>query len=127
LPGESLHGFFDVATTSIDLIVLFGNTNVFDKKSSVYYDTRLPGVSLDKIADCARVDKFPKIAHYSIACQDRNILLKYKGNGFVEPRRGDAIQRVGLVGRLTGNTALISRLDYSTNIPSLTLNFMLST
>ncbi len=54
------------------------------------------------------------------------MLLKYKGNGLVEPRSGDSVGRVGLLGLLQGHRHAANIVDYSTNVPAVHKKYVLS-
>jgi hypothetical protein len=61
-----------------------------------------------------------------MASKDRNILLKYKGGSNVLPRKGDSINRVGIIGKMQGRRASEHKIDYSTNVDDLNLVFTIS-
>jgi len=111
--------------------LLSRNLSAYDSSKAVNFDTRLPSnTTPDKISDSARVDKFLKVSYFVFpnANKNKNVLVKYKGNGFIEPRCGDAMQRVGIMGRLSGKKFKDGhQIDYSTNIESVQLSFMYST
>jgi hypothetical protein len=91
--------------------------------SQIIFDTKTPGASASHISDCAKVENFRHIVYYNAPCSRRNVLLKYKGNGLVQPRRGDSIHRVGLFGKLQGVRFAPDKVDFATNIQMLRFSF----
>jgi len=41
------------------------------------------------ISPSVAVVNFPKVVVFRINCQDKNVLLKYKGNGYIDTRKGN--------------------------------------
>jgi len=58
---------------------------------------------------------------FSIPSKSKNVLLKYKGAGRVEPRNGNSVSRIGLFARLQGKRFATSKIDYSTNVNAVNL------
>lgn len=125
-PMGTIHGFFEPDIEILNLLVLFDNPNILNSKKTYNFDTRGIGMTIDKISDFARVDAFRKVASYHIACKDRNVLLKHKGMGFVKPRHGDSIGRIGLFQLISGKRSAEGQLDYSTNVNFVRLAYTLS-
>lgn len=129
-PKAFIHGFFDPNDEEYDLFLLYDNK--YDADPTLYsqalvFDTRAAGVTKDSIARCARIEEFRKAVIYSFRCRNRNVLLKYKGDSIVEPRNGDSVSRVGLMGRLQSRRFADSKIDYSTNIEDITLAMSITT
>lgn len=111
-----MYGFFDHEHDSLDLIILHENPNPLPSNASIIFDTKAPGVHPDRISPCARVDGFRSVLIISINSIGKNVLLKYKGSGLVEPRNGNGFDRVGIFGKLQGRRFSAGKLDYQTNI-----------
>lgn len=118
-----MSAFFDPSIESLDLFILWENISSISNDSALVFDTRAHGVTQDKISRCARVSEFQKVFVYTLNACQKNILLKYKGNGIVMCRNGDSIFRVGLVGKLQGKQFIDNKIDYSTNISDPKLLF----
>lgn len=114
-PRECLYGFFN-KKSAVHLFLLFGNPNDISKECAMVYDTTAHGVHPEKISPCARIDNFQRAKVLKFNTSEKNVLLKYKGDGMVIPRQGNAIERVGLVGRLQGRRYAEGKLDYNTNV-----------
>lgn len=113
-PLEIASGEFgDVET--LELFVLFGNPNPIPE------DTRLVNYqtgSMRRVSPCAAVENFGNAAVYRVTCSGCNVLLKFKGDGVVETRAGNSLERNGLTSFIFGKrTGDDSRLDFDTNIP----------
>jgi hypothetical protein len=116
-PNEILHTDISAAMSIsgvIDVFILHSNPNLISGDiNSVNYDTRKPL----KITPCASIENFMKVALYRISCKNRNVLLKFKGEGQLEPRVGTSIDRKGgLLNAITGSGKHEKDLDFSTNI-----------
>jgi len=119
-----VHGYFDPADEGYELFLLYQNkydSNPSLHSQAVIFDTRATGVTKDAISRCAKIDKFTKVVVYSFPCTGRNVILKYKGDSIVEPRNGNSVSRVGLIGRLQSRRFADSKIDYSTNIDDIRL------
>ena len=55
------------------------------------------------------------INHKSTQAVEKNAIVKFKGEGRVEPREGSSIDRVGLWNYLTGVRFVGNQIDFSTN------------
>jgi hypothetical protein len=93
----------------------------------VLFDTRAPGANPDRISLCARIDQFQCLQVYHLPSVGKNVLVKYKGVGLVEPRSGNTMDRVGWMGRLQGRRFAEGKLDYETNIDTLSIGYTLTT
>ena len=111
-----MHGFFE--SEELQIIVLFDNPNPISS-SNIVYDTRSPGAKPELMSLCARVNQFRNCAMYSIPCKNQNVLIKVKNDGTIAARMGDAIDRVGLFGKVSGNRFAKDKLDYGTNIKTI--------
>ncbi len=114
-PLEIASGRFDDAET-MEVFVLFANPNPLPE------DTRLVNYqtgSMRKISPCAAIENFNNAAVYRIVCQGCNVFLKFKGDGVVEVRAGNSLERNGLTSFFFGKKGAgdDSKLDFDTNIP----------
>jgi len=116
-PSSSMNGVFD--SEEVQCLLLYDNPNPSPSNSSIVFDTRSPGARSELMSQCAKVSNFKKINLFSIQCKDKNILIKVKNDGIIEPRAGDSIGRVGLFGKLQGHRHSKDILDYSTNIKTV--------
>ena len=113
-PSEIVHGHFGNGV-EIELFVLYDNPNMIGDLTHTNYRTD-HGFHND-IAACAAVENFWQYSVYRIKCSDKNVLLKFKGDGVVECRKGSSIERNGIFGKVTGSSkSSPSALDFSTNI-----------
>jgi hypothetical protein len=119
-----MYGFFN-KKTMIHLFLLFGNPNSISRESAMIYDTTAHGVHPEKISPCARIDNFQRVKVFKFNATEKNILLKYKGDGMMASRVGNAIGRVGLLGRLQGRRFAEGKLDYSTNVAGFDVVYVL--
>lgn len=102
----------------LELFVLYANPNIIPGDlSGVVYDTK-SGVEL---SPCASIENFWQFAVYRIEATGKNVLLKFKGDGAIETRLGNSIERNGFFGKLTGGGKESSTLDFSTNISSTSI------
>jgi len=120
-PGEIVSGLFDKELAFLELIVLFDNPNPIPRNASLVYDTQARGVTADVISPAAKVSLFKSLTLYSIKSKSKNVFVKYKGRGGVEPRRGNSVARVGLFARLSGHRFGKGLIDYATNVDSVSL------
>lgn len=88
LPHESVYGEFPSNVQGLDVMILHGNPNLTPRSGSIIYDPRAPGVTLEDIAPCARVDNFQEMSLYTILSREKNTVVKYKGFGVLEARQG---------------------------------------
>ena len=118
-PGQCVSGLFEPAQEQLELIILYNNPSAAPSASMVF-DTRDLGwaaVSMpDRISPAALVGNFTAFNVLRLNCDEKNALLKYKGNGVVESRRGDSLGRIGLLGKLQGKRHAPGEIDYDTNI-----------
>lgn len=107
----------------LEIIVL--HSNPFPPAPSMVFDTTEKmgwtgtSTSADRISPSAQVAKFGKFRIFKANAPQANCLLKYKGNGVLECRRGDSLGRIGLIAKLTGKRHVAGEIDYDTNISAL--------
>jgi len=126
-PRDAVYGFFSPDEPEIHLVILHDNPNTIPTDKAVLYDTRAPGASPDRISLSARIDQFQRIQVYHIPSQGKNVLLKYKGLGLMEPRNGNTLDRVGWMGRFQGRRFTDGKIDYETNVTSMSIGYSLNT
>lgn len=126
-PKDAIYGMFNPEEDEISLVVLYDNPYPIPSDKAVLFNTRAPGASPERVSLCARIDQFTRLQVYHIACRGRNVLLKYKGEGRVEPRQGNTPDRVGWLGRFQGRRFDVGKLDYETNVTSLQIGYALNT
>jgi hypothetical protein len=99
----------------LEIFILVDNANVNDA-NECFYDTK----GSMKVSKCAKVELFEKIICFRIKAHGRNVMLKYKGSGILEARKGSSVKRVGVFNKLIGAKSPNdeSALDFSTNIDS---------
>lgn len=119
-PLEIVSGDFGDADT-MELFILFANLNPIPE------DTRLVSYqtgSMRKVSPCAAVENFHNAAVYRITCSGCNVLLKFKGDGMVEIRAGNSLERNGLTALIFGKKSggNESHLDFDTNISASALS-----
>jgi hypothetical protein len=107
----------------MEIIILYNNPCPPPEGAPVVLDAQTPGASASSISACAKVDLFQHVAYYTTKCSHQNVIVKYKGHGGIHPRKGDSIQRVGLLGKLQGVRFARDKIDYSTNINILRMAF----
>ena len=98
-PNSIVHGHFDPTAPFLDVIVLTNNLHSSPEEAqseACCYDTR----RATKISSCAAVANFRSFLVFRVLSSDHNVLLKYKGEGLLEPRLGSSIARVGIFGKL---------------------------
>lgn len=124
-PGMSVSAEFDSESAdTLELILLHNNPHSIPKDQRLVYNTRAKNVkSSGDITDCAKVDLFRDVAVYVIECASRNVILKYKGDEDVLPRRGSALQRVGLFNWMANRRFAEGMIDYNTNVDEVRLDF----
>mmetsp|Transcript_16067 Transcript_16067/g.24217 ORF Transcript_16067/g.24217 Transcript_16067/m.24217 type:complete len:346 (-) Transcript_16067:172-1209(-) len=116
-PGGAVYSLLDsCCLEEVDLLLLINNNELMDPNAPVRYDTTARGADKSKMSPCAAVANFRTLLLVKIQCKDKNILLKYKGQGVVLPRHGGHVGRVGLMGRIQGKRFAEDVLDYSTNV-----------
>ncbi len=119
-PGESVHGFFNDHVKGFHMALLIDNPcAIVGDQTNALFDTRSPGMTAEKIAKYAKVEKFEKLILYSANARGKNVLLKYKNGGIVAPRNGNAISRIGVFQRFQGRRVTSNMLDFDTNISSI--------
>lgn len=123
-PGEVVSAEFDGLQEQMELLVLHNNPSAYSSSSALVFDTRTKGfggthTSPDRISTCAQVGQFLDWKGYKINAKGANCLLKYKGAGIVECRRGDSMGRIGLLAKLAGKRWVQGEIDYNTNIASI--------
>ena len=87
-PNESVYSFFDPDRGNIEILILHGNPNPIEEHRAINYNTTAPGMRADRISKCAKVGLFSKVAYYSCSSVGKNVLLKYQGDGALQPRSG---------------------------------------
>lgn len=117
-PGEVVNCAIPEDVSVIEVLVLFGNSS---GGGAFIYDTRAPGITAEKVSQCAKVSHFPYVAAYKIICGGKNVFLKYKGEGTVDVRAGNNVGRIGLKAKVLGNkrTSQSDSLDYATNVSAV--------
>jgi hypothetical protein len=120
-PCGYIHAFFDPEEDGYELFLLYDNPVVVPPGQTLHYDTKARNMTKNKISSCAKVEEFNKIIVYSIPSNSHNVLLKYKGNEEVQTRKGDAMGRVGFMGRLKSSRSIENGLDYATNIDEISI------
>ena len=85
------------------------------------------GARKGDISDCAKVENFRDVAYFCVNSRNKNVLLKYKGDERLEPRRGSSIQRVGFLNWIQGKRFAAGLLDYSTNVGAVRKAFSIIT
>jgi len=86
-------------------------------KKNVMYNTARH-VDIGKISPCAKIAKFRAVFVYSVAARRQNVVLKYKGRGLLEPRKGSSLKETGLLGTLIGRRTA-GGVDLKTNVDSI--------
>ena len=65
---------------------------------------------------------------FRVQSQGRNVLLKYKGETFLEPRLGTSVSRVGIFSKITGvkgdGEKTKSVIDFDTNVTSSAISLV---
>ncbi len=126
-PGDAVYAFFDSReVAALDLALLFDNPHSLASDRAILYDTRAHGAHPDRLSPCARIYECRQAFVYRIACEGRNVVLKYKGHGEAAPRQGTSVGRVGFFGRLQGRRFAEHMLDLSTNVQAAPLDFRIS-
>jgi len=98
-PNSIVYGQFDPGAAFLDVIILTNNPHSSPEEAqsgTCGYDTR----RATKISTCAAVANFRSFLVFRVLSLDHNVLLKYKGEGLLEPRLGSSIARVGIFGKL---------------------------
>ena len=104
----------------MDIMLLYDNPKEGKMKknaSKVQYETHRH-VDTANISPCAKVSLFRSVIVYSIRANDQNMILKYKGKGTLEPRKGNSLMDAGLVNVLLGRRT-VGDIDLSTNVLSV--------
>jgi hypothetical protein len=124
-PGGSVHAFFnenevkDDDSNNLEVIILFNNPNkIPNSDTRINFDTTLIASS-KKLTPCAKVELFKNVTYYEVASKNRNVFLKYKGDGRADVRVGNSMRRVGLIGAIKGNRYANDILDFSTNVHAI--------
>lgn len=126
-PYESLNCTFDGESSEyIDVLLLYRNFNPIPASRRIVYDTSPDintGLTVTNISPCASVSQFRCFRIVRIPCRGCNVLLKCKGDGLVELRKGSSVSRVGIFskvvgGRKAGNE---NQLDFNTNAVDINL------
>ena len=97
-----MHATLDLSTEIVELYVLFDSPHPIRLDVPLVYDTAAPGMTIDRISPCALISSFTNAAIYEIGTLDRNVLLKYKGEGECVRRNGGSLDRVGVFGWVQG-------------------------
>lgn len=113
-PNQLVHGHFGNAP-DFELFILYDNPNIIGDLANICYRTD-NGFHND-VAACAAIENFWRYAIYRIECSEKNVLLKFKGDGIIETRKGSSMERNGFFGKMTGSAkSSPSTLDFTTNI-----------
>lgn len=128
-PGMSVSAEFDSDTTeTLELILLHNNPNAIPVDQRLIFNTRAQNVkSSGDISECAKVELFQDVAFFVIECGSRNVLLKYKGDEDILPRRGSGLRRVGFLNWVANRRFAEGLIDYNTNVEDVRLEFRCST
>jgi hypothetical protein len=131
-PGGSVHAFFnedevkDDESNNLEVIILFNNPNKIPSSDTrINFDTTLIASS-KKLTPCAKVEFFNNVVYYEATSKNRNVFLKYKGDGRTDVRVGNSMRRVGLIGAIKGNRHANDILDFSTNVHALETAFIVA-
>lgn len=116
-PGEIVNAIFDPELPVLEVFILSGHPIPIPDDSIVVPDAR----GRAKVSPCASVQLYRQVSTFRIQSRRRNVLLKYKLGGVLEPRLGTSVARVGVFGKLMGaQKALASEagdtIDFSSNI-----------
>jgi hypothetical protein len=136
-PNDAVFAHFHSSTDYLNLFVLFSNPNPLPHDTAIVYDTKAHGSNPSKISLCARVDLFEKLNVFNLWTSvgggvdgkdeggGKNILLKYKGNGILLPREGTSPARIGIWNYFQGRRFQDGKIDYETNITTLSIDYSL--
>ena len=107
-------------------MVLHRNTTLTPRGGTIVYDTRGPNVTPADIHPCARIENFQDVTVYQVSCQNKNVIVKYKGHGSVECRQGTKAKiKKGFVSLMMGKKSAASgttddvaayTMDFQTNV-----------
>lgn len=129
-PLESIYAIIPGSVNAVLVIALYDNEVPVEEGESFVFKA----VSAERISDCAKVSNFQKFAIYKVRCRGRNVLLKYKEQGALEPRDGQGRRLVHkAAGFLSGvlrtsssasltsenDDSEVATLDLSTNVESI--------
>jgi hypothetical protein len=113
-PNQLVHADFG-NSTELELFLLYDNPNIMGDVTTINYRTD-DGMHND-VAPCALIENFWHFSICRIDCAGKNVLIKCKGDGLVEVRKGSSIERNGFFGKMTGSSKSSGTgLDFSTNI-----------
>ncbi len=105
-PGEAVHALFAPENKSVDIIILTNNPAAAPDAES--YST-----SMKASGSWGKTDQFRDVVIWQADCENRNVLIKYKGMGICELRQGTSLKRNGL-GIFTGCVPP-TQLNFETN------------
>ena len=115
-----VHSTFESDVNNLELLILHHNPYSPDAcPPPIRYDTRARGADPSKMSPCALTWNCRNISIHRLPSADRNVLLKYKGDGAVLPRHGGGVSRVGVFSRLQGKRFTDNKIDYTTNISTI--------
>ena len=126
-PYESLHCAFDGESCDyVDVLLLYRNSNPIPPSRRIVYDTAADantGLTVTNISPCASVALFKQFRIVRIPCRGCNVLLKCKGDGLVELRKGSSVGRVGIFSKMVGGRKAgnDNQLDFNTNAADINL------
>ncbi len=128
LPQQSIYAQFEATHQKIVIAALFGNPNRYDSsKTPIIYDTREVGVTKETISPTCAIDNFLHISIYEIDSCNRNVILKYQGQGVVELRKGTTTKlsrnTFGMLRSVIGVEKEESALDMTTNADTINCIF----
>lgn len=117
-PLSTIHAEFDPTCKNLQFVLLVNNPSLSRSGGGggpgpigLIEETR----HLEDIPPHLRVDNFKHFIVYQVASFNCNILLKYKGDGTVELRKGTSVSRLGLFGYLGLSSSQSNGIDFSTN------------
>jgi len=120
-PSQTVSCTYETSQEQLELLVLHDNPNpvsasmVFDTRDRAWTGHSMP----DRISPSAAVRNFGSFRVYKLNCKEANALLKYKGRGLVECRRGDGVGRVGLYNKMMGRRHKEGEVDMDTCISAV--------
>lgn len=112
-PNGVVHGYFDPSLPFIDVLILMGNPHS-PEHDTIYDSVNNPG----KVSKCAMVENFRRYLAFRVESSGRNVMLKFKGETFLEPRVGNSVGRVGILGKLGMKGEDSKDLNFETNVTS---------
>ena len=127
-PNGSVHAFFNEkeidndAANDLEIIILYNNPNPILNLREINFDTSL-NVYTKNLSPCAKIDNFKNVIFYTVSSKNNNVLLKYKGDGVTKARMGNSVQRIGLFHAIQANRHAKDKIDYTSNVNTLSTVF----